>query len=656
MRYLSILISLCWCHHTMGQTCFEEKAEEYSIRHMYRDGNYIGGGVTFYDINKDGLDDLSFATGNSQALQVYLSTGTGFEDVGGLGINETRESKQILWIDYDNDGDSDLFVTNYEGPSRLWRNDGDLNLVDVTEEAGISGVHMPTFGAAWGDFDRDGFLDLFVPNYSNPAYDDNQQRNYLYRNQGDGTFVEVADRQNVLLHGQFNYYFSGAFLDLNRNGWPELFIIQDFGNNTGVTGNILFWNDQGQYRHADACGSLEDIKMDAMSIASGDFDKNGYLDVYITNTDFSHGRLHANLGDSTFEDQAELAGVTYNDDGWGWGAQFFDFDNDSWEDLGIVGATLALQEQPQIDKLYRNQRNGSFELLSPACVDFSDSTKSIGLAYGDYNADGRLDFAIATTKTDSSRFYENILNNGNHYLYCELEGTLSNTDGIGAWVELYAQDDHQVRYTTAGAGFLAQNTSKVHFGLESIDVVDSLIIKWPSGWTDRYYSIPADQVLDITEGETADFRFNLETTADELSSQDESIVISAPTFNQYQWNNDSKTQNITTQSSGVYVCSVIDEEGRRGLSNRLLILKKKEEVLSAPILHTAPPNLYPNPTSGVLHVSSNEPCLIKIYNSAGVLVLEGSEMRLDLSPYPRGIYYAVVQTAGNTIIEKVLKR
>ena len=649
MRFL--LLIACWfaCRQAWSQTDFIERSSDFQLYHMYKDDNFIGGGVTFFDFNKDGLDDLSFASGQGDLLQFYISTGEGFINAENLGLAESRESKQLLWIDFDNDLDYDLFITNYEGPVRLWENKGDLQFENVTYQSGLPTFDMPVFGATWGDFDRDGFLDLFIPNYSNPAYDDNQKRNYLFRNMGDGTFQEIADRQNVLLFGQFNHYFSAAFLDLNNSGWPELFIIQDFGNNDGVTGNILFWNDQGQLRHADDCGSLEDIRMDAMTIASSDFNRNGNLDIYITNTHFSHSRFHVNLGELTFQDQVENAGITFNDEGFGWGAQFFDYDNDGWEDLAVVGDNATTNGQPQIDRLYKNQRDGSFLTLDESRIDFSDSTRSIGVAYGDFNRDGKIDFSIATTKTDSVQFFENTSSNDHHFISIKLKGTLSNSDGIGSWIEVYQNGQKQVRYTTTGIGFLSQNSSRSFFGLGANAQIDSILVRWPSGWVDIYDEINADQFVEITEGETADFRFDLTYSGEDLDNEITEVLISAPDFEKFKWNNDATAQSITAQQSGIYVCSVVDENGLKGLSNKLFIRQIIEEETDPEILSsrnyvpTEKLVIYPNPSNGVFFINDQNFLEVDVYNSSGKHVMGSKENIIDLSHQPIGIYLILIK-------------
>ncbi|MFY0625859.1 MAG: VCBS repeat-containing protein [Reichenbachiella sp.] len=646
LLYIIFLLTPAW---SKSQLLFSEKSEAFSLYHSYDEGNIFGGGVTFYDFNGDGLDDLSFASGDGDSLKFYISNGASFTDVGGLKFNEQQESKQIIWVDYDNDEDPDLFVTNYEGQSRLWENLGGLIFQDVTESSGIKILDLPTFGASWGDYDRDGFLDLYLPNYSTPAHSSSQRRNYFYRNQGDGTFEEIAFAQGVLLKGDYNYYFSSAFLDLNKSGWPDLFIIQDFGGNVGVTHNILFWNDKGQYRHAVGAGSIEDVAMNAMSIAAGDFNKSGSLDVYITNTDNFYSKLHVNMGDSSFKESASAAGVEFNNEGFGWGAQFFDCDNDTWEDLGVVGTTFSSSMEPQIDRLYENKGDQTFEPLDEYSINFSDSAKSIGLAYGDYNRDGHLDFAISTVLPDSILFYEN---NGskNHYFVCELQGTASNRDGIGSWVEIYSQGEQQVRYSTCGIGFLSQNTSKIHFGLGTSLKIDSLIVKWSSGWEDIYYELLADQFMLLTEGETAEFRFDVSSSADQITQDDLSVFLTAPNFPVYKWNNDAVSRGIEANKSGTYVCSVLDEEGRRGLSNPILVLDKRindftnsaDDTLNDIIIS-------PNPSKGEFSVQAYNFISIKIYTTSGQLLLKSENPDFDIQQFPSGIYIAeVYQTTGIT--------
>ena len=325
----------------------------------------------------------------------------------------------------------------------------------------------------------------------------------------------------------------------------------------------------------------------------------------------------------------------------------------------VVGSTFSQSRSPQIDKLYKNNGDNTFNILDHASADFSDTTRSIGIAYGDYNNDGRLDFSVSTAITDTVLFYENTSSQSNRYFTCKLNGTASNSQGIGAWVELYTQGDKQVRYTTCGLGFLSQNTSKVHFGLNSSTSIDSLFVKWPSGWTDIYYSLEANQHKEITEGETADFRFELTSTGTEITNNVSTITLSAPESNSYKWNNDATTGSLTVNTFGIYSCSVISETGKRGLSYPIKISRIYEEheqsvVNSIPRLDRENLVVSPNPSTGIF-VLSSEAKELSIYNIHGLKILEGKLKQVDISSYPKGVYILTIGSHEERVIKKIIK-
>ncbi len=646
-KYGTILMVLIWTTEFLrAQSFFVDVSDSLNLHHMYTTSiEKFGSGLTFFDFNQDGFDDLSLSSGHGDSLRFYLNNGSSFTDLQGFGIDELEESKQILWVDYDNDGDYDLFITNFEGQSRLWRNQGSLSFENVTEQAGIVMADMPTFGASWGDYDRDGLLDLYITNYSSPEFLFNHpwpKRNYLYHNKGDGTFEEVAAEQGTILED--NHYFTASFLDLNNSCWPDLYVIQDLASNLGQTGNTLFWNNYGSYVDATNTMDLEEVRFNAMCIAAGDPDNDGDLDIYISNTAGGGGKFHVNQGDSTFTEGATDWGIKYNDTGAGWGAQFFDFDNDGLEDFGIVGAK-PLKDTPRVvNKVYRNIGIDTFRLLDNSEIDLSDSTRSFAIAYADYNNDGKLDFVISGSDTDSIRLYKNVLPDTNHYVMFDFQGTVSNRDGIGVWARAYTNGEGQVRYTTCGIGFLSQNTHNVHFGLGTYSTIDSLLVTWPSGWVDRYYNIEADSNYEIIEGETADFRFSVYATDSLEFCTEDNITLVSPEYDSYLWNDDSTNDSLQVHKTGVYSCSVVNSIGQRGLSYPVFAYKlsSSECILSVDSDFRSLVNIYPNPSNTGLYSVEGLYENVKVLNILGLPCGSWADGQVDLSEEPAGTYILVI--------------
>jgi len=202
-----ILIGLLLPYCSIAQISFKESAMDKNVNHRILHGA-IGAGVSVYDFNQDGLDDLTLASERGKLIGFYINTGTGFEEIPAL-VDNREEAKQILWADYDNDGDADLFVSAFLGPSYLYENQGDLTLVDVTQNSGLPLDRHAAYGANWGDYNRDGWLDLLCT-YHNYA-GEQTGGNSLFRNNADGTFTEVTD--NAEMGNTDRVPFAAAFMD-----------------------------------------------------------------------------------------------------------------------------------------------------------------------------------------------------------------------------------------------------------------------------------------------------------------------------------------------------------------------------------------------------------------------------------------------------------
>ena len=489
----------------------------------------FGGGVIVFDFDGDGLDDIYAPnTNGANALYRNIGDGTfaemaaaaGVDDPAGFGIGGCA-------ADYDNDGDQDLYLSNY-GASRLFRNNGDRTFADVTGE--VLGIPSETYwemGCAWGDYDRDGFVDLIVVRYFNgdePVMVVTEGAFTvvggleLYHNDGGAAFARTthllgdgpsgADGKkpgevgNVLGTG-----FQPGWFDYDNDGDPDLYVVNDLGHK--VQGNVMWRNDGpadgGGWTFVDISEeSGTDANMFGMALAVGDYDLDGYLDFFITN--IGENVLFRNNGDGlTFEDAAARVGVRKGDLGVtervAWGTVFFDYDNDADEDLYVVSGFLkesgqALRRQ-QPNLLLRNEGDGTFADLSPVSG-ADDAGLGRGVAYLDFNQDGCLDLFLSNYG-QRAKLLKNACDSGGAWLAIRLVGTASNRDGIGARVTLEAGGVTQIREVSAGASQMSQNTMAVHFGLGEAVQADTVTIRWPSGKVQTLTDVPADQRLIVTE-------------------------------------------------------------------------------------------------------------------------------------------------------------
>jgi len=506
---LTLFIGLLLPYFSIAQIAFKESAMDKNVHHQIKNGT-IGAGVSVYDFNQDGLDDLTLATERGQFIGFYINTGTSFEAMPAL-IDNREEVKQILWADYDNDGDADLFVSAFYGQSYLYENQGDLTLVDVTQSSGLPLDRHAAYGANWGDFNRDGWLDLLCT-YHNYA-GDQTGGNSLFRNNADGTFTEVSEATNSGNTDRVPY--AAAFIDFNNDQWPDIYSAND-----KLTFNTLYEN-LGNGQFYDASKDTEcDARMNAMCVNAADINQDGWVDMYVTNT-FVGGQLLQNSGpnpdvlDISFENRAPDLGIAY-ENGNGWGSTFFDADNDGDLDLYMCGNS----SNPSVKGVhfYENMDKEHFEIITEGFE--VDTFSSFSNAIADFDMDGTLDIIVQNNQPTHFHLWDNLTENDNHWIKIQLEGVMSNRDGIGTRIETYAADLYQSDFTYCGFGFLGQNTDKKHIGLGAHEMLDSLVLTWASGHIDRFYKLTTNQLYQITEGTS---------TNNEIFIAEDVTIIARPT-------------------------------------------------------------------------------------------------------------------------------
>lgn len=464
-------------------TLFTEEAASRGLI-VLTDHNNWGNGISFHDWDRDGWPDLTFArTGLPPAF--YHNVGGTFLPVA-FNIPNTDEAKSVLWVDYDNDGDADLFLTRLHQGWSLYRNNGSFMFSDVTASVGIT--QMPgamTMGASWGDVNNDGHLDLYICTY----HHNSPITNYLFRNNGDGTFTEVASEIGV--DDGANPSFQAVFADFNSDGWPDLHVSNDRLNSS----NSLYLNNGDGTFEDISESSGTDFIIDAMSNTVGDFDNDGDLDIYVSNHHEGNILLRNN-GDLTFTEMAEDAGVAVNQISWG--ALWLDQDLDGWQDLFVCTSPLSNWQTVVHNFFYTNNANGTFTYRSDS-GHHGVVTRSYCAATADFNNDGAPDIAISNKHPHVAELWRNN-SSGHTFLKVSLEGTVSNRDAIGATVRCYANGMMQTRHTLCGEAHFGQSSQYLLFGLNGALMADSLSVSWPSGEFDMLYGIDAGQTVHILEG------------------------------------------------------------------------------------------------------------------------------------------------------------
>jgi hypothetical protein len=481
------------------QAAFIDVAEENGIN-FTSNGCVLASGLSFIDFNNDDLDDIFMSSCHGQNIQWYQNTGAGFiEMTPSFLSSDTNATRMVLWADYDNDGDKDLFIGNSDARNKLYRNNGDGSFEDITDFAGLSTLAHASYAAAWADYNKDGLLDLYVANRSTQAV---PMQNKLYRNNGDGTLTDVTLQAGV---GNVNgATIATAWIDYNNDGWPDIFNANDRG-----TINRLYRNN-GNGTFTNVSNANVNLVMDAMSVTVADIDNNHFLDIYITN-DATGNKLMMNNGDGTFNEMASQMGVQVNKGTWG--SLFTDFDHDGDFDLFVAAMSSGSGPNGVSNDFFENQ-NGTFVNVTGSIMPI-DSFPSMGAAMADYNQDGFYDLAILNANTSRSILLQNT-GNSNNWIKVKPEGVYSNRDAVGSWIHVWCNGQNFSRYTQCGANFASQSADYEIIGIGSYYYIDSVVVYFPLG-IKRVISNPAinstlmvpEVEFVVSHNQVADTNFNI---------------------------------------------------------------------------------------------------------------------------------------------------
>ncbi len=519
---------------------FQDIGRDAGLDFRYTFGDYVyenilessGSGIAILDYNNDGnmdlyllngtyLEGISDPAGKEFAIttnKLYRNNGNGtFTNVSAKsGVDDNHWSMAATAIDYDGDGYTDIFLSNY-GPNVFYKNNGDGTFSDIAANVGLTGPEKLngytkwSVGAAFGDYNSDGLLDVMVGNFLafDPAYistagkgimphptEYNGQASLLYQQKKDGTFIEVTK--------SMGFYYPDSkcmgltLFDYDNDGDLDLFQGNDHQN------NFLFRNDQTSFEEVAVASGIavnnDGLPTGSMHGSIGDINGDGLIDLLVT--DLKYGAMYRNLGDGLFDDITIESGIAREFKGKGqWGATLFDFDNDG--DLDIFTANGTAEElilQPPL--LLENDGEGNFSNIGKTSGKYFNTKRSgRGAAVWDFDNDGDLDIIVSHVDLEATpALLRNDGGNVNNWIGLTLLGANGQVSAIGAKVTIVSGESKQVKINQWVTSYLSSNDPRMHFGLGKQNRVEKIEVRWPDGKVEEFGNLEVNQYLTIVEG------------------------------------------------------------------------------------------------------------------------------------------------------------
>ncbi len=531
---IAIFISSLYCPTAPAEQIFIDSTDTAGLTFVHTDGRsglrlfneFLGSGGGFFDYDNDGDLDIYFVNGaiqtdnpanRAQPNTLYRNNGDGtFTDVTEeAGVGSTAYGTGATVADYDNDGDLDLYVTNF-GEDQLYQNNGDGTFTDVTTHTGVGNPNWGT-SCAFADVDNDGHLDLYVANYAVYAPENDircEERGVhvycgphaypavhdtFYKNNGNGTFTDMSNLfRSSDLHPQHG--LGVTFGDYDTDGDIDLYVAND------QDPNFLFQNNgNGNFLEvalfSGVCYNDMGKEEAGMGTDFGDYDNDGRLDLTVSNYQTETNTVYHNHDGTFFTDNTITSGIAEVTHGYlGWGIRFFDYDNDGHQDIFVANGHLmdnitVLEKHvryPQRNLLFRNGGDGTFVNVTSEIDGLALEKVSRGAAVGDYDNDGDLDILV-TNCNQRPDLLQNVVGNQNNWIQIQVVGQKSNRSGIGARIKIVTETHIQYREVQSGGSYLSFHDLRTHFGVGKAEQIERLEIRWTSGHIDRETHLPVNR-------------------------------------------------------------------------------------------------------------------------------------------------------------------
>ena len=538
----TIFISFQYCTPVSAEQIFVDATESAGLTFVHTDGRsglrlfneFLGSGGGFFDYDNDGDLDIYLVNGaiqtdspsnQAQPNTLYRNNGDGtFTDVTEeTGVGSTAYGTGATVGDYDNDGDLDLYVTNF-GEDQLYQNNGNGTFSDITTYAGVGNRNWGT-SCAFADVDNDGNLDLYVANYAvyTPENDIRCEErgvhvycgphaypavhDTFYKNNGDGTFTDASHLyQPSDLHPQHG--LGVTFGDYDTDGDIDLYVAND------QDPNFLFQNNgNGNFLElaliSGVCYNDMGKEEAGMGTDFGDYDNDGKLDLTVSNYQTETNTVYRNHDGTFFTDNTITSGIAEVTHGYlGWGIRFFDYDNDGHQDIFVANGHLmdnitTLEKHvsyPQKNLLFRNRGDGTFVNPTSETDGLALKKVSRGAAIGDYDNDGDLDILV-TNCNQRPDLLQNVVGNENNWIQIQVVGQKSNRSGIGTRIKVVTETHVQYREVQSGGSYLSFHDLRAHFGVGKSEQIERLEIRWTSGHIDTETHLPVNQRFIAVEGQ-----------------------------------------------------------------------------------------------------------------------------------------------------------